>query len=157
MNNELYLSYTSMEKYNECPFRFYIENILKLNVYEENFAAIFGDVFHHILELGCTGEVDIDSEVTHYINEKYQNRVFSKKETFFIENAKQNMRVILDVIARQMQKCKLDVIKTEVPVSIDKSRDGIKVTFTGKIDKLLYKEYEDKTIVAIIDYTKMKE
>ena len=36
MNNELYLSYTSMEKYNECPFRFYIENILKLNVYEEN-------------------------------------------------------------------------------------------------------------------------
>ncbi len=62
------------------------------------------------------------------------------------------MRVILDVIARQMQKCKLDVIKTEVPVSIDKSRDGIKITFTGKIDKLLYKEYNDKTIVAIIDY-----
>ena len=152
MNNELYLSYTSMEKYNECPFRYYIENVLKLNVYEENFAAIFGDIFHHILELGCTKEIDIDSELASYIKEKYSDRVFSKKETFFIENAKQNMRVILDVIARQMQKCKLDVIKTEIPVSIDESRDGIKITFTGKIDKLLYKEYADKTIVAIIDY-----
>lgn len=152
MNNELYLSYTSMEKYNECPFRYYIENVLKLNVYEESFAAIFGDIFHHILELGCTKEINIDSEIANYIKENYPDRVFSKKETFFIENAKQNMKVILDVIARQMQKCKLDVIKTEVPLSIDKSRDGIKITFTGKIDKLLYKEYADKTIVAIIDY-----
>lgn len=151
VDNKLSLSYSSLEQYNECAFKYYLSNILKLNIYEENFSAILGTIFHHILEIGVGKSIDVDKEIDLFLTEKYPNRVFSKKETFFIENTKENIKFVLDAIAKQMQLCKLNGIKKEERVYISKDKN-LKISFTGVIDKLLYKETDDMTIMAIIDY-----
>lgn len=38
LDNKLLLSYSSLDNYNRCNFRYYLSNILKLNVYEETFS-----------------------------------------------------------------------------------------------------------------------
>ena len=151
LGDRLSLSYTSMTEYYECPFSYYLDHVLKLNIYEDKFSAILGNIFHHILEIGVDKDIDVDKEITLFLTENYSDRVFSKKETFFIENAKENIKFVLDTIKKQMQFCKLNGIKKEEKVYISKDRN-MKIIFTGIIDKLLYREDDDKTIVAIIDY-----
>lgn len=151
LDNKLSLSYSKLEEYNECPFKYYLSKVLKLDIYEENFAAILGTIFHHVLEIGINKEIDISKEVEMFINEKYNDKEFSNMEKFFIENAKENMRFALDTIKNQMKFCKLNNVLTEKKVYISKDKN-LKITFSGIIDKLLYKEENDNTIVAIIDY-----
>ena len=66
MNNKLLLSYTSMNNYYKCAFKYYIANILKLDIFEESFATNLGSIFHHILEIGLDKEIDINSEIEKY-------------------------------------------------------------------------------------------
>ena len=149
LNNKLSLSYSKIEEYNECPFKYYLSNVLKINIYEENFGATLGTLFHHILEIGINKDIDIDKEIEKYLNEKYSDKKFSNMEKFFIENAKENIIFALDTINMQMKYCKLNNILTEKKIYINKDKN-IKVTFSGIIDKLLFDD--ENKIVAIIDY-----
>ena len=151
LNNKLSLSYSKIEEYNKCPFKYYLSKILNIDIYEENFSAILGTIFHYILEIGIKNDIDIDKEVEKFLNENYKDRVFSNMEKFFIENAKENMFFALDTIKKQMKYCKLNNILTEKKIFISKDKN-LKITFSGIIDKLLYSEENNNTIVAIIDY-----
>ena len=151
MDNKLSLSYSKIEEYNECPFKYYLSKILNIDIYEENFGAILGTIFHHILEIGINKEIDIDKELDSFINENYKDREFSNMEKFFLNNAKEDMRFSLETIKKQMKYCKLNNVLPEKKVYINKDKN-LKITFSGIIDKLLYEEENGNTIVAIIDY-----
>lgn len=69
-DNKLNLSYSSMQSYNECSFKYYIQNILKLDVYEDKFSSYIGTLFHHILEIGINNEIDVKSEISEFIKDK---------------------------------------------------------------------------------------
>ena len=43
------LSYTSLNNFYHCQFRYYIENILKLNIYDDSFKIYIGNLFHFVL------------------------------------------------------------------------------------------------------------
>ena len=47
----LKLSYTSINSYNECKFKYYANYVLKLNTFEDTFAAFIGSLYHRILQL----------------------------------------------------------------------------------------------------------
>jgi hypothetical protein len=49
-DEELKVSYSSIELYNECPFAYYVSNILKADAFEGNFFTSLGQVFHALLE-----------------------------------------------------------------------------------------------------------
>lgn len=151
LNNKLNLSYTKLENYNECAFKYYLSYILNLNIYEDNFAAILGTVFHDVLEKGLKENINIDIEIKKCLEEKYPNKVLNKKEIFFLNKAKDNMAFVIDCIKNQMKNCKLDKILTEQDIYINEE-SNLKVTFIGKIDKILYKEDNEKTVLALIDY-----
>lgn len=151
ISNGLSLSYSNLNKYYECAFKYYLSDILKLDIYEERFEAILGTIFHHILEIGVDKNINVDEEIRLFLEEKYKNRVFSKKETFFIKNAAKNIEFVLETIKKQMQFCKLNGLLTEKKVYFSKDRN-VKITFSGIVDKILYKEDDSNTIVALIDY-----
>ena len=151
LDNKLSLSYSKLEEYNECPFKYYLSKVLKLDIYEENFSAILGTIFHHILEIGLKKEIDINKEVDLFLKDNYKDKEFTNMELFFINNAKENIKFALDTIKNQMKYCKLNNVLTEKKVYISKDKT-IKISFSGIIDKLLYKEENNNTIVAIIDY-----
>ena len=151
LDNKLSLSYSKIEEYNECPFKYYLSKVLNIDIYEEKFSAIMGTIFHHILEIGITKEIDIDKEVNDFIKNNYADKEFSNMEKFFLENAKENMKFAIYTIRSQMKYCKLNNTLTEKKVYISKDKD-IKITFSGIIDKVLYDEFDDNVVIALIDY-----
>jgi len=147
INNELLLSYSSIDNYYRCSFRYYINNILKLNKYEETFMTFIGNLFHYILSIAFKENFDFEKEFKDYIKEKE----FSNKEKFFINKLKKDLLFTIETIKNQDNYTELNNTLYEEKIYINKD-NNIKITFMGIIDKLKYENINGKTIVAIIDY-----
>lgn len=147
INNKLLLSYSSMDNYYHCAFKYYINNILKLNPYEETFYTKIGTLFHYVLENSLKNNEDYKK----YWDEHVNNLELSNKEKFFIDNLESTCKFTVETIKKQLEYISLDKTKYEEKIFINKDKTT-KITFMGIIDKLMYKEELDKTLVAVIDY-----
>lgn len=147
INNKLNLSYSSMQSYNECSFKYYIQNILKLDVYEDKFSSYIGTLFHHILEIGINKEINVKEEIDKFIID----RKFNNKEKYYIEKLTKDIEFALNVIKKQLDYTKFNKIITENKLVVIKNRN-ISVTFKGFIDKMMTYNDGVKTLVALIDY-----
>ncbi len=145
MNNKLLLSYTSMNNYYKCAFRYYIANILKLDIFEESFATHLGSIFHYILEIGLDKEIDINSEIDKYI--KDNNIELSIKDKFFLNKLKLELPNIINIIKNHENNTNLTNKYYEKEIEVDKS-NKLNTVFKGFIDKVMYKD----NIYALIDY-----
>ena len=147
INNNLTLSYSSLENYYKCKFRYYLNSILKLDKYEETFAIFIGNLFHDILSKCFEDNFDFDKEYDSYVS-KYES---NNKDKFFFNKLKKDLLFIIDTIKKQYSYSKFEDAKYENRFSINKDKT-IKVKFIGFIDKLLIHKYKDKVLLAIIDY-----
>lgn len=145
LNNKLLLSYSSLDNYYHCSFRYYINNILKLNSYEETFATKIGNLFHHVLEKSFKNNDDYKKYWDNYINELE----LSNKEKFLINELENNMIFTIETIKKHLKYCSLTNTLYEKKIYVNKNST---ITFMGIIDKLMYEEVNDKTVVALIDY-----
>jgi len=150
LNKKLVLSYSSLNNYNKCAFRYYLANILKLDKYEENFEAFIGSIFHDVLEKCFIYNLNVLDEINNYIKDK--NKTLSIKERFFVNKVAKDIEYVINVLKKQNKNIKLDQTLYEKEIVIDKSTDDTKVEFIGYVDKILYKETGGKTLVSIIDY-----
>ena len=148
LNDRLVLSYTSFDNYNKCKFKYYLNHILKINIIKDDFAIIIGNICHYVLS-------NIDNEdfdtYKYFDNYLINEREFSEREKFFISIIREEMPFIVETIKKQLTYTTFDkkMYEEKVYVNLDKN---IKVTFMGVIDKVLYKEEEGKTLLAVIDY-----
>lgn len=147
IDNKLLLSYSSLDNYNRCGFRYYISNILKLNKFNETFMTYIGNLFHYILSIYNNKDFDFELEFNKFISDKE----FSKKELFFVNKLKKDLLFTIDVFKQYEEYTELNNSLYEEKIYINKN-SNIKVTFMGIIDRIMYKEDNDKTYVAIIDY-----
>ena len=150
LNNELRLSYSSLDNYNKCNFKYYLSNILKINIFEETFMTFIGKLYHYILSIAFTNEIDIDYEYEKYIKESELE--FNAKEKFFLNKLKEELKYIIKEIKQSLKDTELDKALYEEEVVIEKNIDDFKIKFKGIIDKILYKEEYGKNYVAVIDY-----
>ena len=147
INNELTLSYSSIDNFYKCKFRYYLNNILKLDKYEETFAIFIGNLFHDILSKCFLDNFDFEKEYYNYIKEKD----FTNKEEFFIEKIKEDLLFVIESIKKQYGYSKFKDALYENKFEINKDKT-IKVKFIGFIDKLLTRVYNGKTLLVIVDY-----
>lgn len=149
INNKLLLSYSSLDNYNKCSFKYYLSNILKISIYEETFMTSIGTIFHEVLSKMNNEDFDLDAEYTNSINKL--NKEFTIKEKFFLNKLKNELDFIITTIRKQLSNSNLDsyLYEEEIYTNIP---GNINIRFMGIIDKLVYKKYNDKTVVAIIDY-----
>lgn len=148
LNNKLTLSYTSVDTYYKCAYRYYLEYILNLSKFENKIETIIGNIFHKVLSKFYNNDFDFDKEYESACNtEEYE---FNEKEKHFLAILKMKLKTILDILSTQEEytllKNKLFEKKIIVPI------DGNNVIFKGFIDKILYGEFNDKKIAAIVDY-----
>lgn len=144
---EFNLSYSSMDNYNRCAFRFYIEKILTLKNSLDKFSVTIGNIYHYILELAINKDIDISKEVYKYIKEK--EITLNKSNEFFIKKAIKDMKYLISIIKMQNSYSKMDNIKTEKYIKVN-IKDNI--NFVGFIDKIMYKKENNSIIASIIDY-----
>ncbi len=150
LNNELTLSYTNLEMYQECAFRYYITKILHLDIFLENFKTILGSIMHHILELGLIKDIDIPLEMIKFIKEKDYD--LNAKEFFYLEEFGKELTNILSIIKKQQTHSQLNNYLFETEVFVYKDKDDFKITFKGNIDKVMYKAIDNNEVLAVVDY-----
>lgn len=149
INNNLVMSYSTMDNYNKCAFRYYLANVLKIDIYDDTFITFIGSLFHHILEIGLLNDIDVNREIDNYI--KDSDRELSNKEKFFVNKISKDIEFVLKTIRKQLNYSNLDKILFEEEIKIVKQED-ITITFKGFIDKIMYQERPNEVIVALIDY-----
>lgn len=144
--DKLTLSYSKMQIYNKCAFRYYLTDILKLDIFEENFSTIIGSMVHFVMEK-CLSNNDMDTDK--YVSLFLGDRVFSKKEMFFLDKYKESIRELLDQVLLEREYSLFRDAMYEKKIDIDY---GNNVHFVGIIDKVLYYIDNDTTYVSLIDY-----
>ncbi|MGN0973724.1 MAG: PD-(D/E)XK nuclease family protein [Bacilli bacterium] len=145
LNNNLLLSYTSMNDYYKCSFKYYINHILKVDKFEDSFNIFIGNLFHYILSICFNDNFDFEKEYNEYLNK----RILSPKEKFFCKKLKKELLFIIENIKDQYLLSDLKNALYEENIYI-KINDN--VTFNGKIDKIMYKEIDGINYIAVIDY-----
>lgn len=148
LDNKLLLSYTSLENFYKCKFKYYLSNILKINIIKNDFAIIIGNVCHYVLLHMDDEDFDSNKVFEEYLSKE---RTFTSRELFFLNNIKEELLFIIDTIRKQYSYSTFNKNMKEKSVYVNKDKN-IKVTFKGIIDKVLYKEDDDITYVVVVDY-----
>lgn len=148
LEQKLVLSYSAINNYYHCAFKYYLSNILKLNIYEETFYTVLGNLFHYILSICFDKEINIEAEYKKYIEKQTYN--FNSRELFFLDNLLEELTFIINTIKKQYEYSTLNNSMYEEKIEIDKSKDDMLIIFKGFVDKIMLDN--DKTIASIIDY-----
>jgi len=143
----LRLSYTAINNYNECKFKYYINNVLKINDYTDTFQAFIGQMYHYILTLYKKTNFNLDIEFNNYL----EKRELSLKEKILLVKIKKDLIDLIDILKKQQLLTGYDYELYEKQIIIP-IRNDISVEFIGYIDKIMYYKNMDDTYFSIIDY-----
>ncbi len=135
------LSYSAFDNYNRCSFRFYVNKILSIDIKEDSFNKILGNLYHYILNKINEPNLDIKKEVDIYL----KDISLSNSARFFINRSINNLDYLLNILRKQQKYSNLNHIETEKYIEFN-LKDNI--NFKGFIDKIVY----NNKIAAIIDY-----
>ena len=147
IDHKLSLSYSAMDNYYKCGFRYYLTNILKIDNTEDKFVTKIGNIFHKVLEQVFKDHISVEDSFKYALSE-YE---FNAKEKMFVKKLKEDLIFIVDTINKQNSYSSLDNTLCEERVFVNKDKN-IKLTFTGVIDKLMYKKVDGYNYVVIVDY-----
>jgi ATP-dependent helicase/DNAse subunit B len=142
VNHNLVLSYSSLNQYYECAYHFYLDHILRLLPYTQNFKAYLGSLCHAILE-EKPNDLNIFKE--NYMQTHPYN--FTYKDLFFIDKIIKEMPSILE-FEKELQKhstFKIEKTEEKLYYKLDTKTD---ITLMGIIDKMMLNESH----VSVIDY-----
>lgn len=146
---KLLLSYTSLDTYYKCGFRYYLQYVLKVGKYEETFMQNIGNIYHYMLSVAFNKDFIFDLEWDTYLEE--HKIIHNKKEEFFINKIKEEVKFAIEQIKEQEQKSILKDKYLEEKLYIKPTGNDNEV-FMGIIDKLVYTKVDDEYLAAIIDY-----
>lgn len=136
------LSYTKLNSYYECAFKYYCDYILKLQPYEQTFDAYAGSLCHHILQNMFNDNFDFNKEMNEYLNNNPFE--FTKENKVFLDKMLEDLKYVIKFIKNHYSQTKYKEIECEKNINLE--IDNIK--FTGIIDKVM--KYNDN--IALIDY-----
>ena len=139
------LSYSSMNSYYECGFKYYLNKVLKVDKYDDSFYTFSGGVIHYVLsKLVEDNSLDFDTLWDEAVAlERYKPQ--TQNEAFFMNKMKDEIKQDFEVIKTQKQASKFTDVECEKEVKVTLNNH---TKFNGKIDKIL----KDKDNVCVIDY-----
>ena len=138
-------SYSQIKTFFQCQFKYYLQNILNLNTFEETFAQKTGTLFHEILTHVYEDNFDFESLYSKIIN-KF---VFEAKEKILLERKKEELKILCEMLIKQKSQMNLKDVYFEKEFTI-KLKD--KVFLNGKIDKIIVTTDGKNDYYSIIDY-----
>ena len=153
LQNKLTLSYTSLNNYSLCPFKYYANNILKLDPYEETFPILIGNLFHYCLSHLYDENFNLETEYYEYLKDKK----LSLKEKFYLKRLYKVLEKDVEIIKKEETHTTYNNHLTEKKLTISKSQNP-EINFTGIIDKVSYNEkhaiitdYKTGNVTATLD------
>ena len=150
LDGKLTLSYSAMNSYYQCGFRYYLSNILKLNLSPYTFYTVLGNIFHEVLSCYKRSDFDFDLIYDRVVEKYGEVYSYDARERFFLKNLKGELKFILDTILEQEEFNQLEDVYVEERVVKNYQKDSYEVCFKGFVDKMLVSS--DKKFISIIDY-----
>lgn len=147
INNYLKLSYTSLNTYNNCSFKYYINYILKIDPFTDTFSLFIGNLFHYIFSIMYKDDFDLDKEWDKYL----EKRKLTLSELYLLSDLKKKLIDAIKIIEMQEEYSNYKNVLCEKEINI-KLNKNIDIVFTGKIDKIIYKENISDTYFSLVDY-----
>lgn len=147
LDNKLNLSYSHLDNYYKCSFKYYMHHILKLGHYEETFITLIGNLYHYMFSKCYNENFNFNKEYNYYMKDK----VLTPKESLLLERLKNELKFIIDALSKQQFNTGLDDMYFEKNIHF-KIPSKLDVTFKGFVDKIMYKKNSNNTLVSIIDY-----
>ncbi len=146
MKLPLKFSYTSINNYNECHFKYYLSYILKIDDYESTFAAFIGSLYHDVLSHVFEDNFDFET----YYNDYIKDKELSNKEKLLMVRIKEELKKLIEIEKSQLTltEYKNSYYERHLSIPLNKKVD---VLFHGFIDRVFYNE-EDNFNYAIMDY-----
>lgn len=144
-NEHLLISYSSLNSFYECKFKYYLNYILKLKDFNENYSTYLGSLAHYILEKSTSDSFDIDK-----IIEEYRNNnpiLLSRKEELFLFESKNS--IIEAINFEKSFKKHTQLTKEENEKKLYVNLKNKNATIMGVIDK---KWQDDQNKIAVLDY-----
>lgn len=139
------LSYSSIDDLAKCPFKYYLKHILKLDSFEDSFNTKIGNIFHSVLK-------DSYNDGFNYsltLNKALNDNNFDSRESLLFERVEKELRYIINNNKKMEKRSFFDKFYGEKKITIELNDNA---TLKGFIDKILYKEFHDKTYYAVFDY-----
>lgn len=148
LKQPLNISYSSMNDYSECAFKYYLNHVLNLSVYEEQFHNFIGNMYHRILSLYKKINFDFEQEYQKYLKE----RELSFKEKILLHKIKKELLELIDSLKKQQLITGYDEEYLEKKIEIPIENKKVSVIFKGFIDKIMYYQKVEDVYYSIIDY-----
>lgn len=139
------LSYSSLDTFFRCSFRFYLDHILHLNKKEETFDQKIGTLFHEILKKNYDENFDFEQTWNEQVS---KIKCDKPKDQFFLKKLKIDLKRILDTLKKQ--EIHGFNVETEKKVSINFEEHN--TSLVGIFDKIYWKKKQNETLISIIDY-----
>ena len=112
-NEKVSLSYTIVNEYNSCPFKYFVSRILNANVFNGDFKTELGNLFHQILN---------DDDYIFMLGFSLGSYPVIHKDTmFYLDKEKEILNVNTSVI--------LNEIEEEYLIDFINNNKNIKITF----------------------------
>ena len=146
-NKGINISYSSMDIFYKCQFRYYINNILCLDDFEDTFQTLIGKLFHYCLSKMYDDNFDLKNTYNDYLKDK----VLSNKELFYLDKLYMDLESIINIIRMQDRHSKFDEVLTEKNIEFPYD-DELNISIKGFIDKIKIFRENNNVYVSIIDY-----
>ena len=131
-----------MNSFYECPFKYYCDNILKLDTYEDTFDTYIGSLCHYILSKIYTDNFDFDAAKKEFL--ETNNYQVTNENLLFQNKILEELKTAISYILSMQNVTKFNEIECErkIETTINETK------FVGIIDKI--QKYQNKII--LIDY-----
>lgn len=144
INNKLSLSYTSLNSFFECSFKYYLDYILKVSKYEYTFVQYIGNVFHGIME-NIKSNNSYDELFKDSVDKCSKDYELSIKERFLLNILKEKFEDTFNILKSNEDLILLKDNVIEKSVVINKDNN---VVVKGFVDKIYY----NNDYYAFVDY-----
>ncbi len=149
LNHKLLLSYSSINNFYKCSFRYYLSNILKIDSFESTFFTEVGSIFHSVLEHA----LEPDFEFLPFFEKEVEKYDFTIREKFLLNKLKEELQFDIHVLKKQKNHSLLKEELHEQKFYLQvQNKDELETTFMGVTDKIMFLEEENHTYLAIVDY-----
>lgn len=150
LGDEVKLSYTSINSYYECAYKYYLKYLLKIKEESTNLNALFlGNLFHYVLSKVFLGDSDISFLIDEYLES--EEKELSVSEKIYLRKYEYELKLLVDLINENRKRSHFKDLYYEKEIDICNDKK-VKIKLTGKIDKVLSFNDGEYTYLIVIDY-----